>query len=125
MMLDVIQMSRNVRKSYLSRMADNLLFISRPLNSLDLLFHVAAFLFPYIIMTLLAALPLFFLELSVGQFTSQGPVTAWSMTPLLSGMLVPPPLSLSLSVSVSVSVSLSLSLSLSANLNTRPQVYMF
>ena len=36
-------------------------------------------------MQLLAGVPLLFMEMSVGQFTSQGPVTAWGMTPLLSG----------------------------------------
>ena len=45
----------------------------------------AVFLLPYIIMTLILGLPLFFMELSLGQFTSQGPVTSWGMNPLLSG----------------------------------------
>lgn len=46
----------------------------------------AAFLLPYIIMTLIVGLPLFFMELALGQFTSQGPVTSWKMNPLLSGI---------------------------------------
>ncbi|XP_021362137.1 sodium-dependent proline transporter-like isoform X1 [Mizuhopecten yessoensis] len=45
-----------------------------------------AFLVPYVIMLLVAGLPLFFLELCVGQFSSQGPVTAWALSPLFMGI---------------------------------------
>jgi len=46
----------------------------------------ASFLFPYIIMLVVAGLPLFFLELAIGQFTSEGPVTCWRMAPAFMGI---------------------------------------
>eukprot|EP00794_Sanderia_malayensis_P019884 gene19884-21825_t len=46
-----------------------------------------AFLIPFVICLLLAGIPLFFLELSVGQFTQGGAVTAWEkLCPLLTGL---------------------------------------
>ena len=44
-----------------------------------------AFLIPYVIMLALVGLPLFFLELSFGQFCSLGPITAWKVNPLFKG----------------------------------------
>jgi len=46
----------------------------------------ASFLFPYIIMLIIAGIPLFFLELSIGQFSSEGPITAWKMAPAFMGI---------------------------------------
>ncbi|XP_073497445.1 sodium- and chloride-dependent neutral and basic amino acid transporter B(0+)-like [Phyllobates terribilis] len=45
-----------------------------------------AFLIPYIIMLALAGLPLFFLECSIGQFGSLGPIAIWRMVPLFQGI---------------------------------------
>ncbi|XP_075429251.1 sodium- and chloride-dependent neutral and basic amino acid transporter B(0+)-like isoform X1 [Ascaphus truei] len=45
-----------------------------------------AFLIPYIIMLALAGLPLFFLECSLGQFASLGPVAIWRIVPLFEGV---------------------------------------
>ncbi|KAM4696123.1 uncharacterized protein WCC33_014859 [Rhinophrynus dorsalis] len=45
-----------------------------------------AFLIPYTIMLALAGLPLFFLECSMGQFSSLGPVSVWRVVPLLQGV---------------------------------------
>jgi len=45
-----------------------------------------AFLIPYFIMLLLAGLPLFFMELALGQFASEGPVTIWKICPLFKGI---------------------------------------
>ncbi|CAJ0943045.1 unnamed protein product [Ranitomeya imitator] len=45
-----------------------------------------AFLIPYVIMLALAGLPLFFLECSIGQFGSLGPIAIWRMVPLFQGI---------------------------------------
>ncbi|XP_033126449.1 sodium- and chloride-dependent glycine transporter 1-like [Anneissia japonica] len=45
-----------------------------------------AFLFPYIIMLLCAGLPLFFLELSFGQFASLGAISIWKISPIFKGL---------------------------------------
>ncbi|KAI1890543.1 hypothetical protein AGOR_G00154770 [Albula goreensis] len=45
-----------------------------------------AFLIPYIVMLAVAGLPLFFMECSLGQFSSQGPITVWKAVPILQGV---------------------------------------
>ena len=44
-----------------------------------------AFLIPYVIFLTLCGLPLFFLELSFGQFASLSPITIWRICPLFKG----------------------------------------
>lgn len=45
-----------------------------------------AFLIPYVIMLFLCGMPLFFMELSLGQFVALGPVTSWAaICPLAKG----------------------------------------
>lgn len=47
-----------------------------------------AFLIPYICMLFLCGMPLFFMELSLGQYIALGPVTSWAaICPLLKGKL--------------------------------------
>ena len=46
---------------------------------------VGAFLVPYVIMLILVGLPIFFLELSFGQFASLGPISIWKVSPLFKG----------------------------------------
>ncbi|KAK7116102.1 sodium- and chloride-dependent neutral and basic amino acid transporter B(0+)-like isoform X1 [Littorina saxatilis] len=45
-----------------------------------------AFFIPYTIMLLLVGIPIFFLELALGQFSSSGPATCWRFAPLFSGI---------------------------------------
>ncbi|XP_050417623.2 sodium-dependent proline transporter isoform X1 [Patella vulgata] len=45
-----------------------------------------AFLIPYTIMLVIAGLPLFFFELSFGQFASLGPLAVWRVNPLFWGV---------------------------------------
>jgi solute carrier family 6 amino acid transporter-like protein 5/7/9/14 len=45
-----------------------------------------AFLIPYSLMLALAGLPLFFMELSFGQFASLGPISIWRISPMFKGL---------------------------------------
>ncbi|KRZ73336.1 Sodium- and chloride-dependent glycine transporter 1 [Trichinella papuae] len=45
-----------------------------------------AFLIPYISFLILCGVPLFFLEASIGQFTSRSAATMWSMCPIFKGV---------------------------------------
>ncbi|XP_064609572.1 sodium- and chloride-dependent glycine transporter 1-like, partial [Liolophura sinensis] len=46
----------------------------------------AVFLIPYIVMLVLAGLPLFFMELAFGQFSSLGCITVWRVNKLFKGL---------------------------------------
>jgi len=46
---------------------------------------VGAFLIPYLIMLLICGIPLFFLELAFGQFSSLGSITMWRVVPMFKG----------------------------------------
>ncbi|UJR10480.1 hypothetical protein I4U23_014684 [Adineta vaga] len=45
-----------------------------------------AFLIPYTIMLIFIGAPVFYLELTLGQFTSAGPLVVWKVNPLLRGI---------------------------------------
>nr|XP_022326232.1 sodium- and chloride-dependent glycine transporter 1-like isoform X1 [Crassostrea virginica] len=45
-----------------------------------------AFLIPYVIFLVLCGMPLFFLEISYGQFSSLSPVAVWKISPLFKGV---------------------------------------
>jgi hypothetical protein len=44
-----------------------------------------AFLIPYVVMLTFTGVPLFFMELSFGQFASSGVVSIWKICPLFQG----------------------------------------
>ncbi|KAK2164944.1 hypothetical protein LSH36_57g04098 [Paralvinella palmiformis] len=46
----------------------------------------AVFLIPYIIFLVLCGMPLFFLEVSYGQFASLSPITIWKLSPFFKGI---------------------------------------
>lgn len=57
--------------------------IVTPLPSL----HTGAFLIPYFIFLFGGGLPVFFLEVALGQFTSEGGITCWEkLCPIFTGM---------------------------------------
>ncbi|XP_046585407.1 sodium- and chloride-dependent glycine transporter 2-like [Haliotis rubra] len=45
-----------------------------------------AFLIPYVISTAVLAIPLFILEVALGQFSAKGPIKIWSICPLMKGL---------------------------------------
>ncbi|XP_067660913.1 sodium- and chloride-dependent glycine transporter 2-like [Haliotis asinina] len=45
-----------------------------------------AFLIPFVVCLVLCGLPLFFLEMSLGQFSAMSPTHVWSLCPLLKGL---------------------------------------
>ncbi|XP_069107592.1 sodium- and chloride-dependent glycine transporter 1-like [Argopecten irradians] len=45
-----------------------------------------AFLIPYVICLFVVGIPIFYLELSLGQFASLGPLKVWSINPALKGL---------------------------------------
>lgn len=61
----------------------------RPLTDSDLiLYFVGAFLVPYGIMLLVGGIPLFYMELALGQYHRKGAITCWGrLVPLFKGNL--------------------------------------
>ncbi|XP_046367052.2 sodium- and chloride-dependent glycine transporter 1-like isoform X1 [Haliotis rufescens] len=45
-----------------------------------------AFLIPHMIFTVIVAIPLFFLEAALGQFSRKGPIGVWGLCPLMKGI---------------------------------------
>ncbi|CAG9124873.1 unnamed protein product [Plutella xylostella] len=45
-----------------------------------------AFLIPYTLMLVFGAVPLFYMELILGQYHRQGPITLWKICPLFKGV---------------------------------------
>lgn len=49
-------------------------------------FFLGAFLIPYTLMLVFGAVPLFYMELILGQFNRQGPISIWRICPLFKGV---------------------------------------
>ena len=49
--------------------------------------NLGAFLIPYIITLCFIGIPLFFMELALGQFVSLGAIGMWNISPLFKGNL--------------------------------------
>ncbi|XP_046542281.1 sodium- and chloride-dependent glycine transporter 2-like [Haliotis rubra] len=46
----------------------------------------ATFLIPYLIMLVVVGMPMLFMELALGQFASEGPITVWKLSPAFHGV---------------------------------------
>ena len=49
-------------------------------------FVSGAFLIPYMVAVVLGGVPMFFLEVTLGQFMSEGGIGPWKIAPLFQGM---------------------------------------
>ncbi|KAL1431859.1 hypothetical protein MTO96_013951 [Rhipicephalus appendiculatus] len=60
----------------------------RVLSSVFVLFATfsGVFLIPYMLMLVFGALPLFYMELVLGQYNRQGPISVWKVCPLFKGV---------------------------------------
>lgn len=46
------------------------------------------FLIPYLLIVFIGGIPVFFLEIALGQFMKQGGVSAWNIAPLFKGIFL-------------------------------------
>ena len=47
---------------------------------------LGAFLLPYFLFLILGGIPLVFLEMTIGQYSSAGPTMVWRVAPIFKGM---------------------------------------
>ena len=62
--------------------------ILQTLTEMYLFCIAGAFLIPYLICVIIGGIPLFYLEVAVGQFMGIAGVNAWKICPLFQGMYV-------------------------------------
>lgn len=58
-------------------------FYFSPFSSLS---YTGVFLIPYMLFIFLGGIPIFFLEISLGQFMKAGSIAVWNIAPLFKGM---------------------------------------
>lgn len=49
------------------------------------MYVAGVFLIPYLLIVFIGGIPVFFLEIALGQFMKQGGVSAWNIAPLFKG----------------------------------------
>ena len=54
----------------------------------DLCFVTGSFFIPYLVCLLAGGVPIFFLEIALGQLMSQGGLAAWNICPIFKGRMV-------------------------------------
>jgi len=47
-------------------------------------------LIPYLILLLLVGKPMYYMEVAIGQFSQQGPLGIWKLSPLFTGKIASP-----------------------------------
>lgn len=53
----------------------------------SIFYFTGVFLIPYLLMLVFGAMPLFYMELVLGQYHRQGPISVWKFCPLFKGKI--------------------------------------
>lgn len=63
--------------------SDNMCSVDHVMTMLGV---AGVFLIPYLLIVFIGGIPVFFLEIALGQFMKQGGVSAWNIAPLFKGI---------------------------------------